>query len=213
MAKQATLKELVLGAVEGFLATGTQFSVHDITNSIREVVNTGIVEIPALHVDGQAFKFNIGHEDVKFYFNELYRDGLFSKPLIRSFTGAYFLYEAAPASVTNLSPKSLNFANNYPLSNTGSALGQLASALAGMRNASVVAVPSAAAAVQQAVSGKLGRTEVVSRVRQYLTNCKSRGITPSNKQIQSAIKRNGKSTGWTRSDLDQIRHGINNGTI
>lgn len=210
MAKQLTLKELIVGVVEGFLVTATPFSVHDITNSIREIVNTGIVEVPALRVDGQAFKFEIGHDDVKFYFNELYQNGLFSKPLVRTFNGAYFIYEAATAAPPS---KPINFATAAPLTSRGSSINQLMSALGGLRNATTIAVPSVAAVVQQAASSTLGRNEVVERVRQYLRNCKARGFTPSSKQIQSAIKRNGKSTGWSRTDLNQIRHGINNGSI
>jgi len=208
MAKQATLKELVLGAVEGFLATNSKFSVHDVTQSIRQVVNSGAVEVPALFVPGQAFKFEITHDDVKYYFNELYTDSLFSQPLVRQFNGTYFVYEGAPTA-----PKSLNFANNFPASQASNAANNLAKSLNSLGNASAVVVPSAAQAVQQAAAGKLGRTEVVNRVRLYLQNCATRGVTPTNRRIQSAIKRNGKSTGWTRSDLDQIRVGINSGTI
>lgn len=207
MAKQATLKELVLGAVEGFLATNSKFSVHDVTQSIRQVVNSGAVEVPALFVPGQAFKFEITHDDVKFYFNELYTDSLFSQPLVRKFNGTYFVYEGAQNS---------SQPQTSPMAAAGQAVTQLGNALAKLGNASSIAVPqvqSAAAAVQQAAAGKLGRTEVVNRVRLYLQNCSTRGVTPTNRQIQSAIKRNGKSTGWTRSDLDQIRVGINSGTI
>src|SRR5687768_12095718 len=97
MAKQATLKELVLGAVEGFLATGTPFSVHDITTSIRQVVNSGAVEIPALYVNGRSFKYEIDHGDVKYYFNELNDSKLFSQPLTRNFNGTYFVYQGTNA--------------------------------------------------------------------------------------------------------------------
>jgi hypothetical protein len=212
MAKQSNLRQLVEGVVEGFLATDRTFSVHEITTSIREVVNAGLVEIPSLAVSNEAFKYDISHEEVRYYFNELFLGNQFSKPLTRSFNGTYFEYSAQKAPVTTLRPKTLNFANN-PVAKMGTALGSLASALHSMRNASVIAVPSAASTVQQAAAGKLGRTEVISRVRQYLTSCKQRGMTPTNKQIQSAIKRNGKSTGWTRGDLDKIRVGINSGSI
>jgi hypothetical protein len=209
MAKQATLKELVLGAVEGFLATNTPFSVYNITQSIRQVVNSGAVEVPALKVFGQPFSFSITHEDVKHYFNELYEGSAFSQSLVRNSNGRYFEYQG--------------------LGTASPALTMLGNALVARRNASVIAVPStsalgknlnfannspsAAGAVLQATAGKLGRSEVIDRVRMYLQNCSRRGVTPTNRQIQSAIKRNGKSTGWGRSELDQIRVGINNGTI
>lgn len=212
MTKQATLRELVLGAVEGFLATDTKFSVYGVTQSIRQLVNSGAVEVPALEVFGQPFSFSITHDDVKHYFNELYEDSAFSESLVRNFNGTYFEYQG--------------------LGTASPALTMLGNALVARRNASAIAVPSmsaqgkslnfankfgqsssAAGAVVQAAAGKLGRTEVVDRVRTYLQNCSQRGVTPTNRQIQSAIKRNGKSTGWGRNDLDQIRVGINNGTI
>ncbi len=208
MTQQATLRELVKGAVEGFLVTDTKFSVHDVTQSIRHLVNSGAVEVPTLKVSGQAFNFEITHEDVKHYFTELYDDSQFSQQLTRNFNGRYFEYQG----INTASP----------------ATAMLRNALNALGNASSIAIPaqgkslnfankyaSAAGVVTQVASaaGKLGRTEVVNRVRMYLQNCSRRGVTPTNRQIQSAIKRNGKSTGWGRGELDQIRVDINNGTI
>lgn len=208
MAKQATLKELVLGAVEGFLATNSSFSVFDVTQSIRQVVNSGAVEVPTLSVSNQAFKFDITHDDVKFYFNELYRDGLFSQALSRSFNGTYFIYQG-----TNAGKLPVQFSVASMSQAAGSAVNQFAQVLNSIRNSSAIAVPSAASRVQQAATGQVTRSEVVDRVRAYLQNCSKRGVNPTSRQIQSAIKRNGKSTGWSRGDLDQIRRDINSGRI
>lgn len=210
MAKQATLKELVLGAVEGFLATDTPFSVHDLTTSIRQVVNSGAIEIPALYVSGQAFKYDISHDDVKFYFSELNDAELFSQLLARKFNGTFNVFRGADSPAVS-NPLKLKVPS--PFQGAAQAIANLGNALGSMTKAIGTKTPSIATAVQQASAGKLGRTEVVDRVRLYLSNCDKRGINPTNKQIQSAIKRGGKSTGWTRSDLDQIRQGINNGSI
>lgn len=204
MTKQVTLKELVLGAVEGFLSTDSSFSVHNLTQSIRNVVNSGAVEIPALLVDGQAFKYEISHDDVKFYFNDLFLNNSFTQPLSRSWQGGYFLYYG------DMTPAQVN-----PIKATSNALNRLGGSLSVLGNSGTIKVPSAAALVSQqaAASNKLPRTEVINRVRTYQTNCGFRGVSPTPKQIQSAIKRGSKSTGWTRSELQGIWQDLTNGTI
>jgi hypothetical protein len=57
-------------------------------------------------------------------------------------------------------------------------------------------------------SSKLDKPEVLRRVRTYLTNCDANKFTPTLKQIQSAIKRGNKSTGWSRQELDVIRREV-----
>lgn len=64
-----------------------------------------------------------------------------------------------------------------------------------------------------AVTGRLPYAEVVDRVRQYLSGSSLRGTNPTLKQIQSAIKRGNKSTGWTVTELAPIQQGILAGTI
>jgi hypothetical protein len=48
------------------------------------------------------------------------------------------------------------------------------------------------------------RSTVVERVKLYLNHCASRNYRPSLKQVQSAIKRQDKSTGWTCEELSDV---------
>jgi hypothetical protein len=197
MTKQKTLRELVVGAVEGFLITKTKFSVYDITLSIRQLVNDGSIEIPELRVTGQAFDYDIKHVDVRNIFLELNSNEEFSQALVRSFNGMYYVYEGsgqAPSSV-------------------GAIFSTMANTLGQMRNTSTAKIPSASATVQSVANGKLIYSEVVERVRTFFNNHKHSNRRPTGKQIQSAIKRGNKSTGWSRAELLGIYDGVSQGTL
>jgi hypothetical protein len=197
MTKQKTLRELVVGAVEGFLITKTKFSVYDITLSIRQLVNDGSIEIPELRVTGQAFDYDIKHVDVRNIFLELNSNEEFSQALVRSFNGMYYVYEGsgqAPSSV-------------------GAIFSTMANTLGQMRNTSTAKIPSASATVQSVANGKLIYSEVVERVRTFFNNHKHANRRPTGKQIQSAIKRGNKSTGWSRAELLGIYDGVSQGTL
>jgi hypothetical protein len=198
-----TLEQLVQDTVDTFIALGQSFSVYDITTNIRNLANSGAVEPIGTRVYGQAFDFQIEHSDVKSIFNELYEDNGFSEPLSCSFTGSYYLYSALGA----VNPVAATVrAKVSPLQSLTQAVQKF-----GQAAKSATAATAALSAV--APKGALDEATVISRVRQYLDGCEQRGVTPTSRQIQSAIKRNGKSTGWSRSELDSIRNDINAGLI
>ncbi len=201
MSKQTSLRELIKGVVEGHILTGTSFSLHDLTTSVRALVNSGVYEIPALAIHGQPFNYYIDHDDVKVYFYTLDRDGEFSQPLNRTFDKTHFVFSAANVVVAkSVAPEAVD---------------KLVAALRANRNSSITTIKLTGQKVTppQNTQNKLERNEVVKRVRTYQTNCRFKSFTPTTKQIQSAIKRGNKSTGWTRSELKQIWQGISDGRI
>lgn len=208
MTNQATLKELVQGAVEGFLATDTPFSVHNLTTSIRQLVNSGAVTVPSLFVDGKDFKYEIGHDDVKFYFQELFNANSFSRQVGRRFEDPYFLYFGVDSNSTTDPTSSTD---------TGDAFSRLTKALAAMRPKSILSTPKTtnfdSSPRVQVTTAKVGRNEIIKRVRTYFNNCSDQGFLPSSKQIQSAVKRGDRSTGWSRSELRQIWQDIADGSL
>lgn len=102
MSNSVTLQTAVLNQVREFAANGTTFSIHDITNGIRQKVSTGL-EIPEVAVSGRSFSFNIEHVTVKKIFNDLWETGVFDPEftLTRTDNGTYFEFTATmvnPAS-------------------------------------------------------------------------------------------------------------------
>lgn len=198
-----TLEELIQDTVNTFLALGQSFSVYDVTTNIRNLVNSGEVVPVGVAVFGAGQYFIIEHSEVKAIFTDLYQDNGFAEPLSRTFTGSFYLYSAAGA-VQPVQPTVT--AKVSPLSALGTALSNLG-------NASLLAVKGIQSRNFTAPVGGLDQGTVISRVRQYLDGCDQRGFTPTARQIQSAIKRNGKSTGWSRSELNSIRDAIQAGTV
>lgn len=200
-----TLEQLVQDTVNTFLSSGQSFSVYDITTNIRNLVNAGAVVPTDVPVDGAGDFYDIQHSIVKRIFVDLFEDNGFAKPLTRTFVGSYFTYTAD---------------SNFQTAVKGatSAVARLASALGTQRNASSLVVPAQrtkfkAQTLPTTPVGALDATIVVGRVRQYLDGCKKRSFTPTPRQIQSAIKRGGKSTGWSRTDLNGIRNSIQAGIL
>ena len=51
---------------------------------------------------------------------------------------------------------------------------------------------------------KPSRSEISTRIQLYLDHCKTNNFRPTLKQVQSAIKRGNKSTGYTCEEIKDI---------
>jgi hypothetical protein len=177
--------------VKEFAANNQTFSVFDITRTIREKTAQGELEIPEVEVSGAEFRFDISHPKVKALFDELYRTGVFDSEftLARTFTGmiggnaSYFEY--TPTLVGNVAttpaPVAPPVTPNYPWGPASN--------------------PTPPAVPQSVTPAPVGGNDITNRVQQYLAGCVIRNFRPTLKQVQSAIKRNGHSTGVSCEDL------------
>jgi hypothetical protein len=221
MTTQSTLEQLVQDTVNTFITLEQSFSVYDVTTNIRSLVNSGAVIPSDLYYNVVDNFYDIPHSEVKAIFTDLVEDNGFDAPLTKDFNGSYFLYTPAIAPPTGVAQAAQAFLSTSPSQ-------ALVDALLKIPNATVVkfgrnagrplnfGLPvgkKVAAAVAKASGNSLDRTTVINRVKQYLNGCKARKANPTPRQIQSAIKRNGKSTGWSRSELSQIRRDIEAGNI
>jgi hypothetical protein len=162
--------------VKEFAQNNTPFSVHEITQAIRQKTAQGELEIPEVEVQGASFRFDISHPKVKALFDELWRTGVFDPDftLSRKFNGMYFEYTPASAN---------------------------GGALAGI---SVAPQPAASATMPVPPTLVNKATEKVEdRVKTYLNNCVLRNFRPTLKKVQSAIKRD-VSTGWSCDALKAL---------
>lgn len=164
-----TLQTAVIMQVKEFANSNRQFSVHDITQAIRNKVNQGVLEIPEVEVVGTSWRFDIPHTKVKGLFDELWRTGVFDPDfsLSRAFTGMY--YEYTPSVVNSPAVAQPTFSVSQPM----------------------VVPPST-----QSSTVSNADVAVKFRIETYLSNCKSKNFQPTLKQVQSAIKRE-RSTGWS----------------
>lgn len=179
--QSVTLQTAVLMQVKEFANNNQQFSVHDITRTLRNKTAQGDLEIPEVEVSGASFRFNIEHAKVKALFDELWKTGVFDPDftLSRQFNGTFWEY--TPSAVNG-----------------------------GYAGVSVTPAPQptvlppgplpTAPVTATAPTGALP-VDIQSRVAVYLLNCKNRNFRPTLKQVQSAIKRGDASTGYSCETL------------
>ena len=174
-----TLQTAVMMQVKDFASSNTPFSVHDITRTIRKKVYNNELEIPEVTVTGTSYRFDIPHAKVKELFNELWQNGIFDPDftLNRSFNGTYFEY----------SPTSTVGSTNVPLPSS-------------------VIQPSTTLAPSKVITPTFntGNSVTKNRIKNYLERCDKRGFNPTLKNVQSAIKRGNKSTGWTCEMISKL---------
>jgi hypothetical protein len=182
-----SLQTAVLEQVKWFANTGTVFSVHDVTRSIRTKVSQGELEIPETEVHGSAFRNDIPHTKVKSLFDDLWRTGAFDQYLTlnRQFNGTYFEYTPT-LNVSSTQTANVTAAPVTIAVNTSSNVG-----MANSNPSSPLTVTSAPPVSDDSVK---------YRIRTYLDNCTNRNFRPTLKQVQSAIKRS-SSTGWTCENI------------
>ena len=180
--QSVTLQAAILLQVQEFANAGRQFSVHNITQEVRNKANSGVLEIPEVEVSGASFRYDIPHVKVKAVFEDLWASGVFnpSFTLNRRFNGQYFEYTPTTnqgAPVTPATP-------SYTVS------------------------PSTAPTTATATPATGADTTVTDRIQLYLNNCAARNFRPTLKQVQSAIKRGDASTGWSCEKLQDYIEGL-----
>lgn len=186
-----TLQTAVLMVVKEFAKNNQQFSIFDITNSIRHKTSQGELEIPEVEVQGASFRFDIPHVKVKQLFNELQDTGIFDPDfsLTRQFNGTFNVFTPSPINVSAPAP-------------VVPAPSQVTPPVPAPANVAVTSATSLQSNLY--LGGKEATSVVMNRVEKYLMNCKARNFRPTLKQIQSAIKRNDVSTGWSCEELKQL---------
>lgn len=177
-----TLQTAVLMQVQEFAKNSQQFSVHDITRTIRTKTAQGELEIPEVEVAGASFRFDIPHAKVKALFDELWRTGVFDPEftLSRNFNGVYFEY----------TPSAVNQSSYAGVSVTPQPT--VAAPVPTVAPASTPTTPTKSTLPAGTVA-----PDVAVRVSRYLANCTTRNFRPTLKQVQSAIKRGDVSTGYS----------------
>ena len=188
-----TLQTAILMLVKEFAQNNQSFSVHDITSALRNKTAQGDLEIPEVEIQGASFRFDIQHVKVKALFDELWRTGVFDPDftLSRQFNGMYFQY--TPSLVGGGAVAGISVTPQAPLSAGVPAVAPVASAT----NANNVGQNWGA------TTPLVNKTTepVENRIKTYLNNCVTRNFRPTLKQIQSAIKRDDVSTGWSCDQL------------
>lgn len=186
-APSVTLQTAVLIAVKEFATQSRTFSIHDITKSIRAKCNSGELEIPEVEVTGGGqFRFEVEHDKVKELFLELLNTGAFDADfsLTEQFNrqGGFRTY--TPSSVNGAISVASPTTVNVPVA--------------------TVTTPAAAPVATPAPID----SDVQDRINKYLTNCRNRNFRPSLRQVQSAIKRGERSTGYTVEALRDFISGL-----
>lgn len=191
--QSVTLQTAVLMQVKEFAQNNMPFSVHDITRTIRQKTAQGELEVPEVEVSGASFRFDIPHAKVKALFDELWRTGVFDPDfsLSRNFNGMYFEYTPSPVNGGAVTGGAAMVDSSKPW------LGTIPP---------WIPASTATVAPQSTTPPDVADIAVEIRVQRYLTNCTTRNFRPTLKQIQSAIKRAGVSTGWSCEDLKAMVH-------
>lgn len=176
-----TLEEAVKSVVDNFIDNDQAFSIFDITSTLRNDANNGDLEVPECEVTGMPWKYQFEHRDVKgvLELTGYLNDGRVTRNFNRS--GGFFVYTPVTGSITALP----GVISGWSIAPSGNA---------SFSNASTTGTPLV----------KLDRPAVLSRMRIYLTNAKRKGFLPTLKQMQSAIKRGKRSTGWSKKELAAV---------
>jgi hypothetical protein len=189
--KKQLLPVTILAVAQSFGNAKKAFSAHDITNTIRNLVNAGEVEIVGIQqtvVDGMTTQ-EIEHETVRDLVRGIYDAGIIDN-LKREDAGAGFhVYHFENADLNSYERVELD--DSAPLKPATPAVA--AKAVAGGNKAITSFVNNAASSPTAGVvkdrSGK---------ILTYLNNRRMEGVSPTLKQIQSRLK---EYPGFTTSQI------------
>ena len=194
--QSVTLQTAVLMQVKEFAQNNTPFSIHDITRAIRSKCASGELEIPEVETQNFSFRYDIQHSKVKVFFDDLWRNGVFDPEfsLNRKFVnGMYFEYTPTlntpiPSTLGSGIVPSATPAPTDPV----------------YLGTPITSIAPASPVIATILNGMVTRPVIIDRVKLYLANCRKQGFCPTLKQVQSAIKRNNRSTGWTCPELSDV---------
>lgn len=183
-----SLATAVLMQVQEFVQTGKQFSRYDVTKSLREKCNNGLLEIPEVeNTTGGNPRYFIPKQAVDDIFEQLWRNCLANG--LPSLTAAYnpsLGYRTFSVDPTTISAAPQTTPQVAPQVSTPPA---------------VSSSPSVSYGTGPVI---VSDAEIRRRVTVYMERCKGYNIVPSLKQVQSAIKRGNRSTGLSHTELANI---------
>lgn len=183
MQNPVSLQIAIINKVTDFAKSGTKFSVHDITRTLRDDVRNGNVSIPEIMLNGSS-RFDLPHTKVRQIFRDERNNGRFDpicslqEDLINN---EYFQY----TPTLNTPVPQVATVGNSPISKVTNCWGGTGP-MPNNKPKCVVAVDT---------------DSVKDRVNGYLNRCCARYLQPTIEQIRCAIKRGNQSTGWTCEDL------------
>lgn len=179
--QSVTLQTAIIIVVKELSVRMSSFSATDITTAIRNKCINGELEIPELEVTtfySDDLRYDIRHSVVNGIFKDLWKTGVFNPEFILnreiSKSGEYYIY--TPLQINNVT-------NPIPVP------------------ANVIC--NSISALRASVD-ELSRSDATERIRKYLNNCQIRKFHPTLRQVQSAIKRNNVSTGWSCDEIGDI---------
>lgn len=194
------LQTAVLMQVQEFVQSGQAFSRYDITKALRQKCNDGLLEIPEVENVNSSPRFDIRKNAVDNIFEQLYQNCLANglPPLTYTYNQVlgYRVFSADQNAVqptpTPVQAPTVTLASFPPAAPLPATL-----ANSPVSPTQVVSVPVTAVTTPD-------DSELRRRVGLYMGNCQKIGKTPTLRQIQSAIKRDGKSTGLSRRECGNI---------
>lgn len=177
-----SLSNAVKDQVLEFINSGQSFSKYDITKALRQKCNDNLLEIPeCLNPDStNQFLYLIQKKDVDQIFEQLIANcSLNGLPELETD------FQRAPNGV----PYRVFFVNQsasqVPTGNV------------------YASAPTLGATATKVSASAITNPEIIRRINLFMTRCTQRGIVPTLKQIQSAIKRK-KSTGLSYGEISQV---------
>ena len=176
MQNPVSLQIAIINKVTDFAKSGTKFSVHDITRTLRDDVRNGNVSIPEIMLNGSS-RFDLPHAKVRQIFRDERNNGRFDP-------------------ICSLQEELINNEYFQYTPTLNSSVPQVAA----------VGIPPVVNSPQTAVTPTkttppVATDSVKDRVIGYLNRCSARCFQPTIEQIRCAIKRGNQSTGWTCEDL------------
>jgi hypothetical protein len=197
------LQTAVLMQVQEFVNAGQSFSRYDITKALRQKCSDGTLEIPELEIvnPGASYRYDIRKQAVDDVFEQLWRNCLANglPPLqvtydrnlgyrIFSVDQNALAQSAVPAILATATAPTPAYVSTPPTAVV---------TLPPVNPNQITSVPASSLV-------PLTDAEIKRRVTLYMDHCQSVGVTPSLKQIQSAIKRGNKSTGLSYREIANV---------
>ena len=193
-----SLQTAVLMQVQEFVNSGQEFSRYDITKALRQKCNDGLLEIPEVEdVNGGNVRYDIRKDAVDNIFEQLWNNGLPNglPPLTCQYNRVLgYRVFSADMSAASAVPTPTSTPSAIPV------LTQTPSVSLQATAPTVTAIPPSRPSNMVTLSD----TEIRRRVQLYMKRCSTLGVTPSLKQIQSAIKRGNQSTGLSYREIANV---------
>jgi len=192
-----SLQTAVIMQIQEFSQNQQPFSRYDITTEIRRKCNAGELEIPECKSATNSTFYDIRKTAVDDIFEQLWNNGLCDgiPALVSSYdrNRGYRLFTGDAISAGSAIPAPSMVAPS-PVSPPPTPL-----------NPPTVKLPiPPIAMVPQTTMVTLSDAEIRRRIDLYMTRCQKVGMTPSLKQIQSAIKRGNRSTGLSYREIANV---------